>query len=143
MGRNIYINNCIREVRQCVYGRDNRKPIADAIEQIKSYGRFIHRLNRMDMELNHDVIDWIEKVPRTVYVNFEAESDTTDLSVSLISGEDNLLTDLRSSDAISVIENDDHLLSFGENWDADELEQGSFVVYDDVPHYETYYLVLS
>lgn len=36
MGKSIYFNNCIREIRQSVFGRDNRKPIADAIEEVKS-----------------------------------------------------------------------------------------------------------
>ena len=36
MGKSIHFNDCIREIRQSVFGRDNRKPIADAIEEVKS-----------------------------------------------------------------------------------------------------------
>lgn len=38
MGKSLHFNNCIREIRQSVFGRDNRKPIADAIEEVKSMG---------------------------------------------------------------------------------------------------------
>ena len=36
MARSVYFVNCLREIRQTVYGRDMRKPIADACEQ--TYG---------------------------------------------------------------------------------------------------------
>ena len=31
MPRKLYFKNCLAEIRQTVFGRDNRKPIADAI----------------------------------------------------------------------------------------------------------------
>lgn len=33
--RTVYFDNCIKEIRESVYGRDNRKPIADALEILK------------------------------------------------------------------------------------------------------------
>ena len=34
MANSVYFYNCIRAIRHTVYGRDNRKPIADAIEKL-------------------------------------------------------------------------------------------------------------
>lgn len=34
MAKNGYLNGCIKEIRQSVYGRDGRKPIADSLEQV-------------------------------------------------------------------------------------------------------------
>lgn len=34
MANSVYFRNCIRGIRQGVFGRDNRKPIADAIEML-------------------------------------------------------------------------------------------------------------
>ena len=49
MARSIYFNYCIKAIRRIVYGRDNRKPIADAIEEVKqnatSHGYIIKRLD--------------------------------------------------------------------------------------------------
>ena len=36
MGKSVYFYNCIRAIRQTVYGRDNRKPIADALLALES-----------------------------------------------------------------------------------------------------------
>lgn len=32
-----YVENCVKEVRASVFGRDMRKPLADGIEGIRSY----------------------------------------------------------------------------------------------------------
>ena len=55
MGKTVYFDNCLIEIRHCVYGRDNRKPIADAIEMAEKRGsqkdtkpirdRFAERIN--------------------------------------------------------------------------------------------------
>lgn len=34
-----YFKNCLKAIRQTVYGRDNRKPIADAIEKVDTANR--------------------------------------------------------------------------------------------------------
>lgn len=40
MYNSAYHKNCIAEVRQSVYGRDNRKPIADAINALNDAAGF-------------------------------------------------------------------------------------------------------
>lgn len=39
MANSAYWVNCIREIRHSVYGRDNRKPIADAIEKTRTWNK--------------------------------------------------------------------------------------------------------
>lgn len=38
MGKTVYFDNCLIEIRHSVYGRDNRKPIADSIEMAEKRG---------------------------------------------------------------------------------------------------------
>ena len=39
MANSVYFRNCLEAIRHTVYGRDNRKPIADAIQQIDTFHR--------------------------------------------------------------------------------------------------------
>ena len=57
MKKSIYFNNCLREIRQTVYGRDMRKPVADAIEEVKnsSTGIIVKHLIDVETESTQDV----------------------------------------------------------------------------------------
>lgn len=48
--RTVYFDNCIREIRQSVYGRNNRKPIADAIERVNDSGQRAWHLQEVETE---------------------------------------------------------------------------------------------
>ena len=146
MSKSLYFNNCIREIRQTVYGRDMRKPVADAIEQVKESSSRVtaKRLAGAEAELDPNVIDWVERVARTVYVNYAAKTDLpTNLELSKIRLDDYLMIDTKIGDNTQLISGDDYLLTLnGNGWAEDELNAGSYVVYDEVPHHETYFLVL-
>ena len=105
MGHSIYFDNCLREIRQGVYGRDMRKPIADAIEQIKKIStEDRHRILNVEAILNPNIIDWIDTVPYTIYLNFELESaDTTGITIVSVSGNDYRVEDSRSEDVVELI----------------------------------------
>ena len=60
MANSIYFKNCLRAIRHTVYGRDNRKPIADAIEQIRTFNDGAVRknfpiLDDMDAKLGRSI----------------------------------------------------------------------------------------
>lgn len=50
MAKSIYFENCLREIRHSVYGRDNRKPIADAITQIEEEGYIVKQFTEATVE---------------------------------------------------------------------------------------------
>lgn len=147
----IYWYNCIREIRQSVYGRDNRKPIADAIEELKQLtdnGETVFSLlpmSRIEAVLDQNIIDWTETVANVIKPNYKASVTTDDnLLVSLISGNDYLLTDNRSGDSLNLISGLDYRLVAGENeWRTSALSVGSYTEYEEVPHYESYTLVVN
>ena len=148
MGHSIYFDNCLREIRQGVYGRDMRKPIADAIEQIKKIStEDRHRILNVEAILNPNIIDWIDTVPYTIYLNFELESaDTTGITIVSVSGNDYRVEDSRSEDVVELIsdQQNNYRITFGDaKWDLSELEEGSRVEYAYIPHLESYSLTLT
>lgn len=50
MPRTVYFNNCIRAIRHTTYGRDNRTPIADAIETVKAEGNTVEHVVSSDIQ---------------------------------------------------------------------------------------------
>ena len=141
-------NQDIREIRQTVYGRDMREPIADAILKVKLDDRQIdlpERPTYAEAVLDESVIDWIEYRPRTVYVNYEAGSEnTTSLALSLIESEDYLMNDFRTGDGVVSINDDDYRLHLGDSrWTSAEMDEGSYIVYDRIEHKETYVLTFT
>lgn len=137
-------NQDIREIRQTVYGRDMREPIADAILKLNTSGRPVitDRPIHADAVLDDSIVDWIEYRPRTVYVSYEAASnDTTSMSVSVIESDDYLLSDFRVNDSIVLLKNDDYQVNLGDSrWTSTEMIDGSYIAYDRIEHKETYVL---
>lgn len=60
MANSVYWKNCIREIRQAVYGRDNRKPIADAIEGLEA--------NPSDLELLDELAAKLQTAVGTIRI---------------------------------------------------------------------------
>ena len=148
MSKSVYFVNCIKAIRHIVYGRDNRKPIADAIEFVKkeSAGIIAKRLEEVEAILDTSKISWIERRSYTIYVNYYTNSDsTTDLTESRIGVTDDfLITDSRSADTVALLVDEDYLLTLGDSsWSQRTLEDGKVEIIYDVPHYDTYTLVLD
>ena len=49
--KSIHFMGCIREIRNAVFGRDNRKPIADAIVELHDSGANVRHLTSVDTEV--------------------------------------------------------------------------------------------
>lgn len=141
-------NQDIREIRQTVYGRDMREPVADAILKVKLDERKIdlpERPTHAEAVLDESIVDWIEYRPRTVYVNYEVgSSSTTDMSVSSLGGDDYMLNDFRTQDDASLISGSDYRLNLDDSrWTSTEMDYESYIVYDRIEHKETYMLVFD
>lgn len=141
-------NQDIREIRQTVYGRDMREPIADAILKVKLDDRKVElpeRPTHAEAVLDESTVDWIEYRPRTVYVNYEAgSSSTTSMSVSSLEGDDYMLNDFRTEDDASMISGSDYRLNLDESrWTSSEMDYESYVVYDRIEHKESYVLTFE
>lgn len=150
--RSVYFDNCIKAIRNTTFGRDNRKPIADAIcmakDVIPQYN--IKWLNKVEAIHATNVVDWIEQRPRTVYVNYSCNTSSTGVAVTTNDSGETVLVDSRTDDTGSakdratLISGSDYLLTVNNSdWSADGLAEDSYTVYDQIPHYETYTLVLT
>ncbi len=111
------VPNDIVEIRRTVYGKAMRKPIVDALthlnDEYNQKGVYAKRLDEVLTELNENIVDWVEYVPRTVYVNYEVEStDTSDLTVINISDNDYYLEDKRQRDLVVPIVDSDYCMNF-------------------------------
>ena len=152
MGKSVYFNNCLREIRQCVFGRDNRKPIADAISMAKDTMPLynVKWLNKVEVNNDTNVIDWIEQRSRTVYVNYRGDTSSTGIAVTTNDSGETVLVDSRMDDTgglkdrATLISGSDYLLTVNNNdWSASGLAEDSYIVYDQIPHYESYTLTLT
>ena len=141
-------NQDIREIRQTVYGRDMREPVADAILKVKLDDRKVElpeRPTHAEAVLDESTVDWIEYRSRTVYVNYEAGSSiTTSMSVSSLGEDDYMLNDFRTEDDASLISGSDYRLNLDDSrWTSTEMDYESYIVYDRIEHKETYMLVFD
>ena len=151
MVKSAYFNNCVREIRQCVYGRDNRKPIADAIERLNrgiDNGQNIivgTPWNNMGVVVNSDIIDWIEQNMQIEYIDYLAKNSSSgNMTLSFMEKDDYRLIDSKSGDVVSLISGDDYLLTFGgTGWSNEGIERNGYFVNVYVPRYETYTLVVN
>ena len=141
-------NQDIREIRQTVYGRDMREPIADAILKVKLDDRKVElpeRPTHAEAVLDESIVDWIEYRPRTIYINYEAgSSSTTSMSVSSLGGDDYMLNDFRTEDDASLISGSDYRLNLDDSiWTSTEMDYESYIVYDRIEHKESYVLTFE
>lgn len=144
------VQNDIVEIRRTVYGRDMRKPIVDALMHLKENHSDVEikRLNEILAELDESTVDWIEHASEVVFVNYEAETDGSyGLILTNLEGEDYRLMDNRQGDTVEhpqeMPENDYSLVMNDEHWDQSELEEESYVANTEIPHQETYVMVLD
>ena len=143
MAKSVYFNNCIEAIRHTTYGRDNRKPIADSIEELKSVGHIVRHLISTEAVLNTDIIDWYEYIPHTIYTNYEPSIlSGRGCTVSDLGNNDYLMNDGAYGDSVSWVSADDYLLNFGDRWSVNHMDEGSYIEYEAVPHYDTYTWVL-
>lgn len=152
MANSVYFKNCIREIRHTVYGRDNRKPIADAIQQIDTfYRKLVYEmsptLDYMENKLQR-AIGSIVPEPMETWYTYDyrdvqllesedaedkiAEAVTDQLSVGAVEEDDFLLTDSIDDDTTIVISEDDYA------W-----EMPNPIVETHVHHGEDYMLVIT
>lgn len=87
MAKSVYFNNCIRAIRQTVYGRDNRKPIADCLLTLEH-----------DIEVLYSTTAGVEAVSKNKEVNEflksirDSMTPYSSTSAELLSGNDYRLT---------------------------------------------------
>ena len=136
MANSVYWKNCIREIRHTVYGRDNRKPIADAIEQLAENDFDKEKLDEMAAKLRTGVHSVIAE-PFESWHTY----DYRDIELIQIKGSDDfsasVITNLITLESASDCQFDSLDISFNEtdytfDVQAPDQDMGSYIAIDNV-----------
>ena len=147
-------NQDIREIRQTVYGRDMREPLADAILKLDAMVEnepaiiTYSRIAKVEPVLLEDIIDWTEIIEHVIpilatdYQTYNAGSNR--LRADPISDDNYSLIDNAGYDTTELISGNDYLFIMDESyWSNTGLNPSSYIEYEEVPHRETYELVIN
>ena len=121
MANSVYFKNCLEAIRHTVYGRDNRKPIADSISSIVP--KFAYMNDKLGRALGSVTLIANETWYTYDYenVNFEdidgdaanqmAIAKKNNITAELIGGNDYFFVDGIDGDSVSAIAGNDYLLN--------------------------------